>query len=263
MSSRGDPITAIALDGQVDLALAADRLGWSEIRRFVYGSIYSLEDGDRLYLFRFGAVVHDGAEKVDESIQRVIEQAVERKYLPKTSETYFISPGEPGEGGPRVGWDRVVIPRRSPELLAAVALLLGQSAALERYEIAADDLMEETLSLARELKRAGRLPANTRQLVQRVGRIATDRMELARYFYLTDRPEEAWENAAVADLYDKLFRNLELADRHRAMLQKLEGIEGSTEIVLDLWQVRRSHRLEWAIVLLILIEIVLGLSKWI
>lgn len=258
---RGNPITAVALDGQVNLAEASDNLGWSEIRRFIYGSIYSLDDGGRLYLFRFGAVVHDGAAKVDESIQRIIEQATGRKYLPPTSETYYVAIGDPGEGGPRVGWDRVVIPRHAPELIAAVALLLGQSAALERYELAADALMEETLSISAELKRAGRLPRNTRSLIQSVGRIASDRMELARYFYLTDRPEEAWENAQVADLYDKLFRNLELADRHRAMLQKLEGIEGATEIVLDLWQVRRSHTLEWGIILLIVFEIVLSLSK--
>lgn len=261
MTARGVPITAIALDGQVDLARAAENLGWNEIRRFVYGSVYSLEDGHRLYLFRFGAIVHDGAVGIDESIQRVLEQAVGLRYLTRTAETYYIAEGAPAEGGPRVGWDRVVIPKRTPELLGAVALLLGQSAALERYELAADALMEETLSISLELKTHGRIPRNTRQLIQRIGRIATDRMELARFFYLTDRPEEAWEDAGIADLYDKLFRNLELAERHRAMLQKLEGIEGSTEIVLDLWQVRRSHTLEWAIVLLIVFDIVMSLAK--
>jgi required for meiotic nuclear division protein 1 len=261
-NTRGVPITAIALDGQVDLAQAADRLGWSEIRRFVYGSIYSLDEGARLYLFRFGAVVHDGAETMDPSIQRVLEQAVEQRYIPSTAETYWVAVGTPAEGGPRVGWDRVVIPKRSPELLAAVALLLGQSAALERYEIAADALMEEALSIARELRTHGRVPRNTRELVRRIGRIAADRLELARYFYLMDRPEEAWENPSLADLYDKLFRNLELAERHRAMLQKLEGVEAATEIVLDLWQVRRSHTLEWAIILLILFEIVVSFWRF-
>ncbi|MCC7382582.1 MAG: RMD1 family protein [Deltaproteobacteria bacterium] len=254
-------MTVVALDGQVDLAHAAERLGWTEIRRLPYASVYNLEDGGRLYLFRFGAVLLEGLPALDHSILRVLEQAVGRRHLPQTAETYYLATGQPGEGGPRVGWDRVVVPERSPEMVAAVALLLGQSAALERYELAAEALAEEAIAIAAELKEHGRVPRNTRELIRRVGRIATDRLELARYFYLSDRPEETWENANIADLYDKLFKNLELAERHRAMHDKLEGMEGSLEIVLDLWQVRRSHSLEWGIIFLIVFEIVLSLVK--
>ncbi len=255
---QGKPTTAIALDGRVDIAAAAQRLVWPELRRYAYGSVYHVEAQGRLYLFTFGAVVQEGVDTLDEEVLSVLEEAVGRKFLHETEETYhvIISSDQVGSS-PRVGWDQVVIPEGSPELLGAVALLLGQSAALERYEKAADELIDEALLLAHELRQFGRIPRASRAQIRRVGRFTTDRLELARLFYLIDQPEETWEDRSVAVLYNALFSNLELKERHQAVLQKLQAVENVTDSVINVWQARVSNRLEWAIVLLFVLEIVI------
>jgi uncharacterized Rmd1/YagE family protein len=258
--SRGVPITTVALDGRIDLGLSSSRLRWPELRRYPYGSVYNLDGGGRLWLFNFGAVVHDGADRLDEPVLKVVEAATTQRYLQETAETYYVKVDPTAaEESPRVGWDQVVIREKSQELVGAVALLLGQSAALERYEIAANLLLDEALQMTRALAIAGRTPTGTRDQIRRVGRLMSDRMELARWFYLVDKPAETWEDARIARLYDALFRNLELKERHDAMLHKLHAVETVMEMLIDIWQSRRSLALEWAIVLLIVFEIVLAL----
>jgi len=202
-------MTAIALDGRVDLVAATQRLAWGVVRHYAYGVSFDAGEFGRVFLFDFGAVVVDGLGKIDPALSETIEKSVGRRPLPETTETYFVFVDpERSKPQPRVGWDQVVIPSREPGLVAAVALLLGQSAAIERYEKAADDLIESALPRARFLAERGRVPGESKALIQRIGRLTTDRLELANLFYLLDRPEETWDDPRIAQLYDGLFANL-------------------------------------------------------
>lgn len=263
------PVTAIALSGRVDLAQAAERLRWRELRRYVYGSVFETETTGRLYLYTFGALVHQGVERIDPAILKVLETATQRQFLPETEETYYLSvdpsreEGALSEGNVRVGWDRVVLPNDQPELVSAVSLLLGQSAALERYEQGADELIRLTLEISRKMEQRGRPPRATRNELRRIGSLTSYRLELASLFYILDRPEETWEHQEVATLYDALFRNLELGERNAATLHKLQAVENVADTVINIWQGRVSNRLEWAIVLLIVVDILLALFEFV
>lgn len=251
------PLIAVALDGRYDPGAAAGRLGWRELRRTSYARVVEVPGGGTAYLFGFGAVVLDGAGWKDPGVRERIDRATDAKLLPETAETFQVRVDpDRAESGPRVGWDQVALREGSPELVAAVALVLAQSAALERYERRAEGLLEEALDLSRTVA-GGRLPRSNRALVRRVGRLTGDRLELARWFYLVDRPEETWEDARVAATYDALFDAFELRERHGAMLQKLVAVETATQTVIDVWHGRRANALEWAIVLLIVVDIVL------
>jgi hypothetical protein len=252
------PFTVVALDERVDLE-AAPAVG-TEVQRHPYGRVFDLAGGPRAYVLRFGAVVVEGDG--GEARASEVARAIGRTPLPETRDTWtvVVSPDVPPPGT-RMGWDQVVVNEATPARMDAIALLLAQSAALERYEREAERLLEDVGAIARELASAGRPPQGSKRMVQRVGQIAADRLELARWFYLVDRPEVTWEQPDVAALYDALFQNLELEQRHRAMLHKLDAASGGLATTLDLWHARWNHRLEWAIVLLILIDIVLVLLR--
>lgn len=254
------PMTTVALSGEVDLDLAASRLPWPELRRYAYGRLFELPGG-KLYLFGFGALTLDGIETPSRELLSAIEIGTGRRLIESTQDTYYIVT-EPGRGeGARVGWDRVMVSTRSPQMVGAVALLLAQSSALERYEHAVDELVADSASIPISLAQRGRLPRVDRTMYRFSGRVISYRLELASLFYLVDRPEETWEDPQVAALYDALFQNLELKERHEGMLQKLQAVERATEHMISLWDTRLSQRLEWAIVGLIIVEIMLALFK--
>lgn len=258
----GSPIVAIALDGRVELAATAAALAWPEVRRYPYGVALEDPDGMRVFVFRFGAVVAVGRRRLPDAMRQALEAASGRQLLVETADVWTIVAGAAAPGRPlRVGWDRVVLPSLTPELVAVTAMLLGQSAAVERFEATADQLVRSAREMSEALVAHGRPPRSLRPLSVQVGRVNRDRLAMAEQLYILDRPEETWEHPDVSALYDQLLDGLELLRRREALLSKLSTVESATELVIDLWQSRESSRLEWAIVLLIVFEVLFMLAE--
>jgi uncharacterized Rmd1/YagE family protein len=259
--SRDTPMAGVAFDGPIDLDSAGGGLPWAEVQRFGYGRVYRLDGGRTISLFGFGAVVEDGSPSVTSDVIAHVERVTGRRALGSTAETLRVTVDPESPDRPRVGWDTVRVPERTPELIGAIALLLGQSVALERYEHAADQLLDEAQVTARFLAERGRPPRRSRPEIERIGRLSSHRLELSNLFFLKDRPEDTWEHPRVAQLYDALFSNLELEPRHQAMLDKFAAVESLADRVVSLWESRVANRLEWAIVLLIVLEIVMTIVE--
>ncbi|MBN2255575.1 MAG: RMD1 family protein, partial [Deltaproteobacteria bacterium] len=60
-------------------------------------------------------------------------------------------------------------------------------------------------------------------------------------------------------LYARLEDEYELRERHVALERKLELISKTAQTLLDMLQAKRTLRVEWYIVILILVEIMLTL----
>ena len=78
---------------------------------------------------------------------------------------------------------------------------------------------------------------------------------------VTEKPDLLWDRPDLERLYTRLVDEYELPDRHRALDRKLELIARTAETVLDLLQTKRSLRVEWYIVILIVVEILLTLYE--
>jgi uncharacterized Rmd1/YagE family protein len=72
-----------------------------------------------------------------------------------------------------------------------------------------------------------------------------------------EKPEVLWERPDLERLYERLKDEFEVDERHRALERKLVLISRTAETGLDLLHNRSSLRVEWYIVILIVIEIVL------
>jgi uncharacterized Rmd1/YagE family protein len=74
---------------------------------------------------------------------------------------------------------------------------------------------------------------------------------------VTEKPEITWDDPKLDRLYERLSIEYELRERDRALSRKLELISHTAQTYLNLLQHRQSLRVEWYIVLLIVVEIVL------
>lgn len=258
--ARRISVTTVSLDGPVEPDAAMRLLAGSPRSPHPSGVEIGLSGESRLFLFHFGALVLVGAAEIEPAIADEVKRCTGRSPLASTADTYtFLVGGDVGaRSQARVDWDQVALPEDRPELIVAACLLLAQSAALERFEQQSDALLDEALVMTRALRDSGRPPRRTQALVSRVGHITTERLTMSAWFYLEDRPEPTWRDPQVASLYDDLFDNLEMNARRDAMLHKLREVESATQAVIDLAHGRTSHRLEWAIVLLIVLEVILG-----
>jgi required for meiotic nuclear division protein 1 len=74
-----------------------------------------------------------------------------------------------------------------------------------------------------------------------------------------EKPDVLWEHPELERFYARLRDDYELRERERALNRKLELISRTVATLLELIQNRRSLRVEWYIVALILFEIALTL----
>ena len=78
---------------------------------------------------------------------------------------------------------------------------------------------------------------------------------------VSEKPELLWEYPELEKLYVRLEDEFEIRERHLALERKLGIISRTAETLLDLLNNRRSLRVEWYIVLLIVAEILLTLYE--
>jgi len=78
---------------------------------------------------------------------------------------------------------------------------------------------------------------------------------------LFDDPPETWESESLAHLDSALYDQFDLEERLGAIKEKLAYLHDTGATFLGLLETRKNHRLEWIIILLILVEILLFIGK--
>jgi uncharacterized Rmd1/YagE family protein len=155
----------------------------------------------------------------------------------------------------------LAVDRFPPERAAVVALIVGQSAAMEYYERIVAQLFDRTAALVDRLEKKGTVTLRTRALHRFIGQAIATRSEVITVLTLLDKPDATWDDPAMDRIYDDLRAEFDLIDRYGALEQRLRGGQEALELVLDVARDRRMWLLEVAIFLLIGVEVVLGLWR--
>lgn len=145
--------------------------------------------------------------------------------------------------------------------LQLVAETLAKSVVLEYYEKTVGKTFDQVEPLAEHLKRYGRGGASNKILLQRIGEILSIQSKMVGRVEVNEKPELLWEYPGLERLHQRLEDEYEIKERHIGLERKLQVISRATETILDLLQNNRSLRVEWYIVILIVIEILITLGE--
>lgn len=149
----------------------------------------------------------------------------------------------------------------SIQRLQVVAEVLAKSVVLAFYEKAVGATFDQVEPLAEQLKTKGRSASGNTLLLKRIGEILSIQSKMVGRVEVSDKPEVLWEYPALERLYQRIENEYEITERHVALERKLQLISRATETILDLLQHNRSLRVEWYIVILIVIEILITLGE--
>lgn len=147
------------------------------------------------------------------------------------------------------------------ERLQIVATVLAKSAVLAFYERRLAGVFDRIEPLARSLQRQGRSGSEARELLREIGDVLLMRHTMVGRVEVAEKPDLLWDHPELERLYARLQDEYELNDRSRALERKLDLISLTAATALELLQNRRSLRVEWYIVILIVIEIGLTLYQ--
>jgi required for meiotic nuclear division protein 1 len=155
----------------------------------------------------------------------------------------------------------VQIRSASSETLLIVADVLAKSVALAGDERQVAAVFETVEPFAAALVAGRRWPGGRRGIVRLIGRGLLVQHRLSGRVAVREKPDILWDRPDLERLYARLEDEYELAERAETLDRKLGVIAASAGALLDIEDTARSLRLEVLVVLLILAELVLGLSQ--
>lgn len=206
-------------------------------------------------VFRFGAVVGVGTDPADmQEMEEVLREKVVDPTPTRGEERALIRIIDEGREG--IGPDGEILLRELDAARAqVVANVLAKSAALGHYEEEVAKVFDHVEGLAIKL-RDGAGPASGRELLKQIGNSLLIQTHMVGRVEVSEKPEHTWEEPELDRLYLGIAHEYELADRDRALSRKLELISDVAGTYLELVDTRKSLRVEWYIVILIVVEIV-------
>lgn len=203
-------------------------------------------------IFRFGVIVFINMNESER--HELLQQLQAKIQVPTIMPACEELDAHLGDGDTLEKDGRLELRDGSPERLQVVAAVLAKSAVLAHYELALSTVFDRIEILADSLRR-GVKRVQDPELLREIGDVLLIQSRMVGRVEVAEKPENTWDSPELDRLYEKLAVEYELRERDRAVTRKLEVVSDTARTHLELLHNRRSIRVEWYIVLLIVFEI--------
>jgi len=260
---------AIVLSNEINLNKIAEHFGinrkfkWEEsllLGDIELKGILGQTDNKMVYIFHFGSLVflnfqhHEIMDTIN--YMRQIEAGIIYSNLFKYVDEYKIESNP--EGIFAINNEYMVTQEQVKYQLDIVATILAKSVALDKIEMDISYLLDEIEDVVNNLHQ-GRLAVSDEKLAKMSASILGFKLSTISYIMLLDKPAITWNNENASALFNELTTLFELNDRYDKIRHKIDILMDITEVFSGLAHAKRGTRLEWAVIILIGIEIVLSL----
>lgn len=209
-----------------------------------------------LFFFDFGvSVFWNLPEESEVLFLRILNEFSQEIYAKPEKESYSIALGDKMQ----VEADLIIIDNKNILTKLAVSFGLAQSAKLTVFETKIEATIASTKHLPHELATKGKIPLSRRDISRKIGAIYIDRSSINLHTEILDIPEFFWEHPNLDIYYHKITHYLETKSRTEILNNRLRVLHELFEILSNELDHRNSHRLEWIIIFLILLEVLLAI----
>ena len=217
-----------------------------------------IREGCYAVVFRYGTTVLFNMAPHEESawLRELTNFAKEPLREPVVEETQlYIEP----EGKEGIEGNKLVVRALSLQQMQLMAQVLAKSVVLDSYEQRATRTFERIEPLAQRLMQLGSRGVRTQDLLKLIGEVLVHQQKMVDRVEVSEKPDLLWDHPELERFYLRLEDEFEIRERDVALERKLELITRTAQTVLDVVQTKRSLRVEWYIVALIVVEIILSL----
>jgi uncharacterized Rmd1/YagE family protein len=210
-------------------------------------------------LFRYGAVVLFGLNEVEEfSFLSYLAPLVFEPFAePETEAAVLKLDQVAGKVDNGVIWLREF----AIDQFQIVADVLAKSVVLAHYEMGTAKVFDQIEPFAEGLQRTTRDERWGKELLRQLGRALSIQHKIVGRVEIIDKPELLWDAPDLERIYLRLENEYEIRERQVALERKLDLISRTAETALDLLQHNTGLRVEWYVVILIVVEIMLSLYE--
>ena len=260
---------AIVLSNEINLNTIAEHFGsdrkikWEEALLLkgsqLEGIVQQIEN-KMIYIFYFGSIVflnfqHHEIMDIVKYLKK-LEVGISDTNSFKYVDDYKIESNP--EGIYAINNEYMVTEEQMEYQLDIVSTILAKSVALDKIEMAISYLLDDIEDVVNALHQ-GKLSVSDEKLAKMSASILEFKLSTISNIMLLDKPAITWNNKDASDLFDELAILFELTDRYGKNRQKIDTLMDITEVFSGLAHAKRDNRLEWAVIILIAIEIGLSL----
>ena len=206
-----------------------------------------------VYIFQYGVVAffNHSPQEINSLIEMLCPSAApwQEQDLRETIRVFIE------DGVQQVAFDKVILAHFDPEAIRLVMLNTSQSVALDQYLEITDQLLTETNRYTKSLELKGKLDMSGLKLKRFIGKVLNIKNQISENLYIFDSPDITWENESLNSLNIALKQTFDLKDRYRYIYERTAIIKEDLELLKDIMEHRESSKLEWIIIILILVEV--------
>ena len=207
-------------------------------------------------LFRYGAVVlFDLSPAEQDAFLAYLDPLIRDRFSQPETEAAELTIDL--AAGKHVKNEAILLEEFSLDRLQVVADILAKSVVLAHYETSLAQVFDQIEPLASGLQRKARSKPQGKELLRHIGGTLLIQQKMVGLVEIAEKPEILWDRPELERLHTRLAKEYELSERNLALERKLQLISLTAETVLELSQHNSNLRLEWYIVVLIVVEILL------
>lgn len=145
--------------------------------------------------------------------------------------------------------------------LQVVGDVLAKSVMLDHHERLVASSFDRVEPLAEQLSSGQHRIRQLHGLIAHIGEMLRVQHRMVGRAEVGEKPDLIWDRPDLERLFVRLEQEYEIRERRSALERKLNLISTTAETLLDLVQAQRTLRVEWYIVILIVVEICLTLYE--
>lgn len=210
------------------------------------------------FIFQYGALVIWGVPSKDETALLAEIKRYEIKPLEEAEREQYEY-----EYGTKLKFadDVITLPDRDPLTKLAISYALAQSTKLGSFEVTIQKIFNQMKDYPEDLAKYGTIKLSKIEMRKKMGLLFLERNSINLHVNVLDIPEFFWFSPEYEPLYMKAANYLDIENRVEVLNQRLNVAHELFEMLGNELNHQHSSRLEWAIIILILIEVSLALFK--
>lgn len=229
------------------------------IREVIHADIKIDQKVVHAFFFPYGIVVCWGLSRIE--AQPIIDLVKEFEITPLDDLEVDEFSYTFGEKQLRIVEDVISLHDESVLLQLALSHAIAQSVKLGTFEVKMQKAFVLAQQLPEDLAKKGRISLSRKQISQKMGSLFLERNSVNLYLDILDTPDFFWEYPELETAYHMMSNYLDIKSRVDVLNQRLRILHELFEMLGNELNHQHSARLEWTIILLIVIEVIVSVLR--
>ncbi|MBL6446971.1 RMD1 family protein [Fulvivirga sp. 29W222] len=245
-------IRAYHLTGNIDIKSCRDKIREKIISEGKTDLFVESGLEQYIFIFNYGVIAfyNMGEKEIGIALNRYFP-SVSKAHLP--TDDFVLKSGNQDEI--KVEFNSLSLHLINQETIKIAMLNVAQSVALMYYDTVSQDLLMRVRQFTTQMEEEGKLKISRKNIMKFIGKALNTKNRIAENLYIFDAPPVTWNNEYLEKVNSTLSKHFDLGLRYRSIENTFSIVEDNLHAFMELYHQSESSKLEWIIIILILVEV--------